>query len=101
MSEQPQAEQQVVAEPPVFAKVLGIIGFVFHVLVGVVFYLAAGLIAPLYGIIFLGICWILMLIVAIKLWSRAPQLIVLVPVAAFLWWSAVIWAGERFLGWQA
>ena len=88
-------------QPSVLARVLGVLGFLFHLAVGVMFYLPAGLIAPLYGIAFLGLCWILMLGIAIKLWPRSPQLIVLVPLAAFLWWSLVIWAGESFLGWTA
>src|SRR3712207_4307566 len=81
-------------------KILAIIGFALNLVVGVIFFAAAGLVAPLGGIIFLAVCWFGLLFVAIRLWNRAPRLIVFLPLASFAVWFVVVTIGDRVLGWR-
>lgn len=82
-------------------RVLSVIGLVAHGIVGLIYFAAAGLLAPLYGIIILAIGWSLLLIQAIRWWNERPRLIILAPVVAMVWWFAVVSFGSRFLGWTA
>ena len=85
----------------VLGRVLAVLGLIVHGIVGLVYFAAAGLIAPLYGIIVLAIGWSLLLLLAIRWWSRRPRLIILVPFVAMLWWFAIVSLGSRYLGWTA
>jgi hypothetical protein len=89
-------------EPPDrLGHIVAVIGFAINLFVGVVFFAAAGLVAPLYGIIILGIGWFVMLWIAIRMWNTNPRLIVLLPLASFFYWFVIVTLGEKFLGWQA
>ncbi|GAB3518368.1 hypothetical protein [Arthrobacter monumenti] len=83
-----------------FAVVLGWIGLVLHILVGFL-YLAAGLVAPLYGILFFWAAWIALTIVAVHLLQRRPAWTLVVPVVAALVLFGGIAIGGELLGWRA
>ena len=71
-----------------------------HGAVGV-FYLASGLVAPLWAIAVLVLWWALLAVVLVRLALRASWWTPVVPVVAFGTWFAVLTAGERVLGWSA
>ena len=91
------------AEPQrdVLGRILAVIGLLAHGGVGLVYFAAAGLVAPLYGIIFLAIGWSLLLIQAIRWWFPRPRMIIIIPFAAFAFWFVVVSFGSAVLGWQA
>ncbi|MEV4411999.1 hypothetical protein [Catellatospora sp. NPDC049609] len=86
--------------PSLAAKVVRVLGIVAH-LVLLPYYLASGLVAPLWAVILLLAVWAALLFTAIHLWSARPFLVPLVPIAAVAIWFAAISAGETWLGWTA
>ncbi|MEV0456594.1 hypothetical protein [Catellatospora methionotrophica] len=87
------------ADPPsVPAKIVGVLGIVAHVVLAP-YYLASGLLAPLWAVIVLMVIWTALLVYAIRLWRTRPFLVPLVPVVAVAVWFAVMGAGEAWLGW--
>lgn len=71
-----------------------------HLGIGV-FYLAAGLVAPLWAVVLLQIAWVVLLVVLVRVASRRPPYALLVPVAAAALLFSVVTAGEQLLGWTA
>ncbi|WP_448628035.1 hypothetical protein [Geodermatophilus sp. URMC 64] len=71
-----------------------------HGLVGVL-YLASGLVAPLWAIVLLVACWVLLAVLLIRLARRGSWWTPVVPAAALATWYAVLTLGERLLGWTA
>lgn len=86
--------------PSTTAKVVRVLGVLGHVVV-LPYYLASGLLAPLWAVIALVGVWVVLLGVAIRLWRVRPLLVPLVPLAAVAIWFAVISAGEAWLDWTA
>lgn len=79
------------------AAIVGVLGL-FAVLP---FYLASGLAAPLWAIVVLLAFWLLLLVTAIRWFTRRPWVILAMPfVAAAVWWLTLT-VGEQTLGWQA
>ena len=79
------------------AATLGILGL-FAMLP---FYLASGLVAPLWAIVVLMAFWLLLLASAIRWFTTRSWLVLVLPlVAAAVWWLALT-VGEQSLGWQA
>jgi hypothetical protein len=65
------------------------------------FYLASGLVAPLWAIIALLLSWAALFYLGVR-WRRTrPYLVLALPVAAMAWWFLVLTAGEAWLGWTA
>jgi hypothetical protein len=65
------------------------------------FYLASGLVAPLWAVIALLLCWAALFYLGVR-WRRSrPYLVLVLPVVAMAWWFLVISAGEAWLGWTA
>ena len=85
---------------PVWALVLGFVGIAAHLVVGY-FYLAAGLVAPLYGIVVFWVLWAALLGLAIWLLRRHPLWILAVPIVAVAILFGGIALGESLLGWSA
>ena len=85
---------------PVWKLVLGFVALAAHLVVGF-FYLTAGLVAPLYGLIVLWIAWLALLVLAIWMLRRRTLWILLVPVVAFGILVGGISLGEALLGWTA
>lgn len=81
-------------------RALIVIAFLLHVGIGV-FYLAAGLVAPLWAVLLLWAAWVALLYALVRLGRRSPPLALLVPLAAVLLILGVITLGERLLGWTA
>lgn len=82
-------------------RIAGISGLALYLLVGVFPYAASGLVAPLWGIVFLYAGWLVGLVVAIRLYRRrSPWTVILAPLALGFWW-AVITLGDALLGWTA
>jgi hypothetical protein len=80
---------------------VGWITIVLYLAIGVFPYLSSGLLAPLYGVIVLMVCWGIGLVITWRLARTRPVLSLLaVPVALAFWW-AVLTAGDVFLGWTA
>jgi len=63
-----------------------------------VFYVSAGLVAPLWAVILLLIIWV---VIGVVWFRRRPFLVLLLPVIAVLVWFGVITLGEQLLGWTA
>jgi hypothetical protein len=84
----------------VAARIAWFVGLAGHLAV-LVWYLASGLLAPLWAVIGLLVIWAALLIVGLRLWRTRPVWMLAVPVVAVLIWFGVISAGERFLGWTA
>lgn len=65
------------------------------------FYLASGLVAPLWAVVALVLCWTGLVYLVVR-WRRShPYRVLVVPVVAMGWWFLVISAGEAWLGWTA
>lgn len=80
--------------------ILGWLGLAAHAFL-FFWYIASGLLAPLWAVIALLVVWVALLVVAIRLLRTRPALALLVPVAAYLIWLGTISAGEAWLGWTA
>jgi hypothetical protein len=80
--------------------VAGLAG-VAHAVVGLVFYAASGLVAPLWAIVLLGIWWLVLAVALVRLARRGSWWTPAVPVIAFGSWWAALTAGEQVLGWTA
>ena len=65
------------------------------------FYLASGLVAPLWAVIALMAIWIGLVVIGIIWFRRHPLRVLALPVAAAAIWWTVITLGERLLGWTA
>lgn len=65
------------------------------------FYLASGLVAPLWAVVVLMAIWIGLAVIGIIWFRRHPLRVLALPVAAAaIWWIAIT-LGERLLGWTA
>ena len=62
------------------------------------FYLASGLLAPLWAIFVLLLIWALLFGLAIRWFRRHPYRVIALPVAAGVIWFVLVSAGEAFLG---
>jgi hypothetical protein len=82
------------------ARIAWFIGLAAHLAV-LIWYVASGLLAPLWAVIGLLAIWVVLLVVGLRLWRARPAWMLAVPVAAVVIWFAVISAGERFLNWTA
>ncbi len=71
---------------------LAVIGF---------FYLASGLVAPLWAVVGLMIIWVGLVVVGIRWFRSHPWRVPALPVVAVLVWWGVLTLGERLLGWTA
>ena len=72
-----------------------------HVAVGVFPYGASGLVAPLPGLVVLGIIWIALLVVVLRWRPANPWMTLLAPAGAVAIWFAVLSLGEAVFGWTA
>ncbi|MFI7495316.1 hypothetical protein ACH9D2_11450 [Kocuria sp. M4R2S49] len=63
------------------------------------FYMASGLMAPLWAIVLLGVWWLVLTYVGVRLVKRRSYLLLLVPVVAAVTWFGVMTFGEAVLGW--
>lgn len=63
------------------------------------YYLASGLVAPLWAIVLLLLAWLGLLALAVLAVRARSAWALLIPVAALAVWWAGITAGELFLGW--
>jgi hypothetical protein len=80
---------------------VGWVTIVLYLLIGIFPYLSSGLLAPLYGVIILLVCWGIGLVITWRLARRRPVLsLVAIPLALAFWW-AFITAGGLILGWTA
>jgi len=55
--------------------------------------------APWWGVALLLFKWLVLLWVAIRLWTPRPQLSMLPPLVDFLLWIAILLAGNAWFGW--
>ena len=94
------ADTQPRARQPVWALVLGFVGIAAHLVVGYL-YLAAGLVAPLYGIVIFWVLWAALLGLAIWLLRRHPLWILAIPIVALGVLFGGITLGGALLGWSA
>jgi hypothetical protein len=76
------------------------VGLLAHLGMGV-WYAASGLVAPAWAVVGLLVIWVALLLVGLRLRTRRPWLMLLIPVAAVAIWVAVISAGDAFLDWTA
>jgi hypothetical protein len=76
--------------------VIFILAAALHLVAGY-FYLASGLVAPLWGVALLMLIWL-----ALAVWgyrNRHRPLVLLVPVVAAVAWFVILTAGETLFGW--
>lgn len=62
---------------------------------------AVGLYAPWWGVTILLFKWLVLLLVAIRLWTPRPRAVVAPPVVDFVLWITIVWAGGAWWGWTA
>ena len=65
------------------------------------FFLAAGLSAPYWAVLFLIAVWVSLFVVGCVWFRRRPWWLLLLPVGAVLIWFGTMFAGEAWLGWTA
>lgn len=70
-------------------------------LVALPFYLASGLMAPLWAIVVLLMVWVVLFVLGIRWFARHPYRVLVLPVVAAAIWFAAMTAGEALLGWTA
>ncbi|MEF3120487.1 hypothetical protein [Kocuria flava] len=70
-----------------------------HLVVGF-YYLASGLMAPLWVVVLLAVWWVLLTLVGVWLVRCRTYLVLLVPVAAAATWFGVMAFGSSVLGWR-
>lgn len=80
---------------PVVAAVVAALA---HLVVGF-YYLASGLMAPLWAIVLLLVVWAVLAWAGVRLAMRRSYLVLLIPVLAFGVWFAVMSLGGAVLGW--
>lgn len=77
--------------------VVGVVGL----LATTPFYIASGLVAPLWAILLLWVFWLALATLALRWFRARPWLVLLLPfVAAGIWWLSLT-LGENLLNWQA
>ncbi len=81
--------------------VLGWAAFAAHVGVGLTFYLAAGLVAPLPGVLVLWACWIGLTVAGLRVRKARPWWFVALPVVSVGVWVLVVSLGSWVFGWTA
>jgi hypothetical protein len=78
------------------------VGFMLHLAIGFVPFAVTGLVAPLWGVLVLGVFWVAMLAVAVVLTRRRRAILVpLVPVASLAGWFGFVSLGSAVFGWTA
>lgn len=95
-----EAGDDIRTPQPGWARALGVVGLVAHVVVGY-FYLTAGLVVPGAWLVVFLIVWAALLVVAIRLLGRRPLMVLLVPVGALALLIGGVSLGEAVLGWTA
>ncbi|WP_344122464.1 hypothetical protein [Kocuria aegyptia] len=65
------------------------------------YYLASGLMAPLWAIVLLGVWWVVLTLIGVRLVQRRSYLVLLVPVVAMATWFGLMTFGGSVLGWTA
>lgn len=65
------------------------------------YYLAAGLVAPLWAVIVLVVVWVLLFGLGVAWFRRAPYRVLALPFVAVLIWFGGVSLGEWLLGWTA
>lgn len=70
-------------------------------LVTLPFYLASGLMAPLWAVVVLLLVWLLLFVWGCRWFRSHPFRVILLPLASAAFWFVALSAGEAFLGWTA
>jgi hypothetical protein len=86
-------------EKPQTSTLVTVVGFVLYAAAGLPI-LFAGLIMPWYGVAFLGVLWVIGLVLAIR-WRDRTLVFLALPFVMVGLWFLTAWAGETFLGWTA
>lgn len=81
--------------------VAGVIGLGLHLATGAFPYAVSGLVAPLGGTVVLGLVWVALLVVAIRLFRARNPFVLLVAPASVAAWLAIVSLGGAVLGWTA
>jgi len=88
----------MVASTTLAARIAGWLGLAAHAAL-FFWYVASGLLAPLWAVVVLLLVWAALLGVAIWLLRTRPWWTLLVPVVGVAFWFLAISAGEAWLGW--
>ena len=65
------------------------------------FFLASGLMAPMWAVIALLLVWLVLITLAVRWFRTRPYVVLGLPFLAAAVWFAAMYAGEAFLGWSA
>ena len=63
------------------------------------YYLASGLLAPLWAVAILLVIWLALFVLGCVWFRRHPLRVLAIPLAAVVIWYGTISAGGAFLGW--
>lgn len=75
-----------------------VLAAVAHLVAGY-FYLASGLMAPVWAVVLLLVWWAVLTVVGVRLVQRRSYLVLLVPVVAAVSWFGLMSFGGQVLGW--
>lgn len=78
----------------------GIVAGALHLVPGF-FILVSGLVAPLWAVLAMGVGWLLLAVLLIRLVQARSWWSLAVPFATAAMWFAVLWFGGNVLGWTA
>jgi hypothetical protein len=82
-------------------RIVGAVVAMLGLLVLAPFFLASGLMAPLWAVVGLVGVWLALFVVGCVWFRRRPAWLVLLPLLAVLVWWGAMTAGEAWLGWTA
>ena len=86
-------------EHPVVEYVVAGLGVL--LLVGMLpFFLASGLMAPMWAVVGLLLVWLVLITMAVRWFRSRPYVVLALPFVAAAVWFGAMYAGEAFLGWS-
>lgn len=80
--------------------VVGVVAGVAHLVPGF-FILVSGLVAPAWAVLLMGLGWIALLVLLVRMVERRSWWTPVIPIATMALWYVVIMLGEDLLGWSA
>ncbi|MEQ4205841.1 hypothetical protein ABN028_04135 [Actinopolymorpha sp. B17G11] len=64
-------------------------------------YVVSGLVAPIWAVVVLVACWLVLGLCAVRWVRRRPLVVLALPFVGVVFWLAVVSLGEVLFGWTA